>query len=127
MSDFKERELSKEFIASVLTDIMERFRETKYYEKYDEYGEFLYRYEVSCKNDFIKYIYPLIKINEHNANFDNFNVEFIRNDNYIDISRDEEFLVIVKHKAKDTSKIYTGMKIKKIIEEIDLNTIFNEV
>jgi hypothetical protein len=125
MSDFKERELSKEFIRSVLTDIFETFKKTQYYEEYDKkYGEVSYSYEISCKNNFLKYIYPLIAIDKHNANFDGFNIEFIHNYNYIDTFKEEEFLVIIEDKERGIDKINSGIKIKKIMKEIDLNQIF---
>lgn len=125
MSDFKERELSKEFIGSVLTDIFENFKKTQHYEEYDKkYDEVIYSYEIRCKNNFLKYIYPLMATDKHNANFDDFNVEFIRNYNYIDTFKEEEFLVIIEDKKRRIDKINSGIKIKKIIKEVDLNQIF---
>lgn len=124
MNDFKERELSKEFIGSVFEEIMKTFRETKDYELCDKDGEIIYSYEISCKDNFIKYIYPLIAIDKHNANFDNFKIEFVRNYNYIDTFKEEEFLVIIEDKKRGIDKINSGIKIKKIIKEIDLNQIF---
>ena len=125
MNDFKKRKLSKEFIGSVLTDIFENFKKTQHYEEYDKkYGEVSYSYEISCKNNFLKYIYPLIAIDKHNANFNGLNVEFIRNYNYIDTFKEEEFLVIIEDKKRGIDKINSGIKIKKIIREIDLNQIF---
>ena len=124
MSDFKERELSKEFIGSVFEDIMKKFSETKDYELCDKDGEIIYNYEISCEDNFIKYIYPLIEIDKHNANFDNFKVEFVRNYTFVNNWEEEEFLVIIKHKNLCRNKINTGIKIKKIMKEIDLNQIF---
>lgn len=125
MKDFKERELTKEFIGSIFKNIMKKFHETKYYELCDKDGDFIYSYEISCKDDFIKYIYSLISINKNNANFDNFNIEFIRNYNCIYSPKEEEFLVIIEYKKIKTGKIYTGIKIKKTLEKIDLNSIFH--
>ena len=126
MSDFKERELSKEFIGSVFEDIMKKFRETKDYELCDKDGEIIYSYEISCKDNFIKYIYPLIAIDKHNAIFDNFKVEFVRNYTFVNNWKEEEFLVVIKHKNLCRNKINTGIKIKKIMAEIDFNTMFKK-
>lgn len=124
MNDFKERELSKEFIGSVFEDIMKKFRETKDYELCDKDGEIIYSYEISCKDNFIKYIYPLIAIDKHNANFDNFKIEFVRNYTFVNNWKEEEFLVVIKHKNLCRNKINTGIKIKKIMAEIDFNKMF---
>ena len=87
-------------------------------------GEFTYSYEIRCKDDFIKYIYPFIAIDENNADFDNVKIEFIRDYNYIDTYKEEDFLVIIEYKDIGIDKIYSGIRIKKIITEIDLNEIF---
>ena len=65
-----------------------------------------------------------IAIDENNADFDNFKIEFIRDYNYIDTYKEEDFLVIIEYKDIGIDKIYSGMRIKKIIKEIDLNEIF---
>ena len=124
MNKFKKRELSEAFFTSVLINIFEKFKKTKYYEEYDRKGEFTYSYEIRCKDDFIKYIYPFITIDENNADFDNVKIEFIRDYNYIDTYKEEDFLVIIEYKDIGIDKIYSGMRIKKIIKEIDLNEIF---
>lgn len=131
MNKFKKRELSEAFFTSVLINIFEKFKKTKYYEEYDRKGEFTYSYEIRCKDDFIKYMYPFIAIDENNANFDNFKIEFIRDYNYIDTYKEEDFLVIIEYRKKGIEykkigidKIYSGIRIKKIIKEIDLNEIF---
>ena len=124
MNDFKKIKLSKEFIGSVFENIMKRFRETKDYELCDKYGEIVYDYEISCKDNFIKYIYPLIATDKHNANFDNFKIEFVRDYTFVNNWKEEEFLVIVKHKTLCRNKINTGIKIKKTMAEIDFNKMF---
>ena len=52
MNKFKKRELSEAFFTSVLINIFEKFKKTKYYEEYDRKGEFTYSYEIRCKDDF---------------------------------------------------------------------------
>ena len=76
-------------------------------------------------------MYPFIAIDENNADFDNFKIEFIRDYNYIDTYKEEDFLVIIEYRKKGIEykkigidKIYSGIRIKKIIKEIDLNEIF---
>ena len=52
--------------------------------------------------------------------FDDFYIEFVPDYNYIDNSKEDNFLVLIKHKSKDSTKVNTGIQIKATKEDNEL-------